>query len=234
MIGASSGIGRELVLQLARDGATVAAVARRTDRLNEIAAQYPGKILVFTHDVLNNQEVPGLFAEIAKTLGGLDMVIYNSGVMPEVGPSEFNFDKDKLMVDVNVLGAIAWLNEAANRFAQVKAGTIIGIGSVAGDRGRAGQPVYNMSKAALASYLESLRNRLHKLGVKVVTIKPGPTATEMTEHLKMRGMMDPAKVAQITLRKAGKSGEYYVKFSHHLIFAIIRRIPSLIFRRLPL
>ena len=138
------------------------------------------------------------------------------------------------MVDVNVLGAIAWLNEAANRFGNVGAGTIMGIGSVAGDRGRAGQPVYNMTKAALASYLESLRNRLHKRGVCVVTIKPGPTETEMTAHLKLKGMMKAEDVARIALSKINKPGEHYVKLTHRIIFAIIRRIPGPLFRRLPL
>jgi short-subunit dehydrogenase len=91
-----------------------------------------------------------------------------------------------------------------------------------------------MSKAALASYLESLRNRLHKLGVCVVTIKPGPTETEMTQNLNWKGMMSAADVAAITLRKANKPGEHYVKFTHRIIFAIIRRIPGKIFRRLPI
>ncbi len=228
VIGASSGIGRELVLQLTQMGYDVAAVGRRIERMSA------PNVEVFAHDVLNTGEVPELFAEITKKLGGLDLVIYNAGVMPEVGPTEYSFDKDKSMVDVNVLGAIAWLNEAAVRFGNVGAGTIMGIGSVAGDRGRAGQPVYNMSKAALASYLESLRNRLHKRGVCVVTIKPGPTDTEMTAHLKLKGMMSAADVAKIALSKINKPGEHYVKFSHRMIFAIIRRIPGPLFRRLPL
>ena len=228
VIGASSGIGRELVLQLTAMGYEVAAVGRRVDKM---AAP---NVHVFAHDVVNTDDVPELFAEITKALGGLDLVIYNAGVMPEVGPTEYSFEKDKAMVDVNVLGAIAWLNEAANRFGNVGAGTIMGIGSVAGDRGRAGQPVYNMSKAALASYLESLRNRLHKRGVCVVTIKPGPTETEMTAHLKLKGMMKAADVARIALSKINTPGEHYVKLTHRIIFAIIRRIPGPIFRRLPL
>src|SRR5258708_35076601 len=75
---------------------------------------------------------------------------------------------------------MAWLNEAAPRFARAGEGTIIGISSVSGDRGRRGQPAYCASKAALDTYLEALRNRLRRRGVTVVTVKPGPVDTPMT------------------------------------------------------
>ena len=68
-------------------------------------------------------------------------------------------------MEVNTLGAMAWLNEAANRFERTKRGTIVGISSIAGDRGRRGNPAYCTSKAALATYLEALRNRLGRFGV---------------------------------------------------------------------
>src|SRR5690606_700639 len=80
---------------------------------------------------------------------------------------------DRKMVEVNLLGAIAWLNQAALRFERAGQGQIVGIGSIAGDRGRVGSPVYNTSKAALHTYLESLRNRLTRHGVNVLTVKPG-------------------------------------------------------------
>lgn len=232
VVGASSGIGRELARQLAQSGTRVAAVARRAERVESLATEFPGRVFAFAHDVTDYESVPGIFQEITHQLGGLDLVIYAAGVMPEVGPHEYSFAKDREMIEVNVLGAMAWLDQTATRFEGTRHGTIIGIGSVAGDRGRVGQPAYNTSKAALATYLESLRNRLAKFGVRVVTIKPGPTATEMTASLHLSGMMEASQVARIILAKSAKNGEHYVKFTHRVIFAIIRGIPSFIFRKL--
>lgn len=232
IIGASSGIGREIARQLAGEGARVAVVARRRERLDELAREFPGLILPFAHDVTETTAVPALFQRITGELGGLDLVVYASGVMAEVGASEFSFAKDGPMLEVNVVGAVAWLNEAAARFQNVGAGTIVGIGSVAGDRGRYGQPVYNASKAFLATYLEALRNRLDRHGVRVVTVKPGPVETEMTAHLRLPGAMKVDVAARIILRKSTRPGEHYLKFTHRLAFAIIRRIPSFLFRRL--
>jgi len=232
IIGASSGIGAELTKQLASTGTRVAAVARRLDRLQELHTHFPERVLPFAHDVTRYDEVPALFQEITKQLGGLDLVVYASGVMPEIGEREYSFEKDREMIEVNVLGAIAWLNQAAVRFGNTRHGTIVGIGSVAGDRGRAGQPVYNTSKAALATYLEALRNRLGARGVTVVTIKPGPVQTEMTAHLHLKGAMDAATAAEIILRKSRRTGEHYLSPAHWLIFMIIRNIPSWLFRKL--
>jgi NAD(P)-dependent dehydrogenase (short-subunit alcohol dehydrogenase family) len=230
VVGASSGLGAELVRQLQERGAKVAAVARREDRL----AQLPSGTLTYVHDVTHYADVPDLFQKIATDLGGLDMVIYASGIMPAVRGNEFDFEKDRAMIETNLLGAIAWLNQAAERFAAAKHGTIVGIGSVAGDRGRQGQPVYNTSKAALATYLEALRNRLSKLGVRVVTIKPGPMNTEMTSELNLKGAMSPSQAAHIVLQKAERTGEHYLLFTHRILFYIIRRIPSPLFRKLKL
>ncbi len=232
IVGASSGMGAALAEQLAAAGCRVAAVARRKDRLEQLQQRFPDQVLPFAHDVTRYEEVPELFQEIARQLGGLDLIIYASGVMPEVGPEEFSFEKDRQMIDVNVLGAIAWLNQAAIRFGQTGHGSIVGIGSVAGDRGRSGQPVYNTSKAALATYMEALRNRLCRHGVKVVTIKPGPVQTEMTERLHLKKAMTADKAAAIILEKADRTGEHYLTPVHWAAFLIIRNIPSWLFRKL--
>jgi short-subunit dehydrogenase len=227
IVGASSGIGFELVKQLSASGCMVAGIARRAERLEGLA-----NVLPFRHDVTCFEEVPALFQEVTKQLGGLDLVIYCAGAMPSVGAQEFSFDKDKLMVDVNVLGCVAWMNQAAIRFENTRSGSMVAIGSVAGDRGRSGQPVYNASKAFVSTYMEAVRNRVARYGVKVVTIKPGPTRTEMTQDLHLRSGMEPAAVAQVILAKSQTTGEHYVKLSHRLMFWVVKRIPSPIMRRL--
>lgn len=232
VVGASSGIGREIARQLAASGCRVGAVARRGERLAELEKEFPQLIVPCVHDATDYDSVPKVFQDLTGQVGGLDLIVYASGVMPMVEVDEYSFEKDKAMIDTNVLGAIAWLNQAAERFSHTGHGSLVGIGSVAGDRGRMKQPVYNASKAALHTYLEALRNRLDRKGVTVVTIKPGPVKTEMTAGLDMPGMMEPEQVAAFVIKKASKTGEHYVSPKHAVIFAIIRNIPSWIFRRL--
>jgi NADP-dependent 3-hydroxy acid dehydrogenase YdfG len=219
-------------MQLAAQGTLVAAVARRIDKLEELASKFEGKILPVEHDVTDYDKVPALFQDITQRLGGLDLIIYSAGVMPEVGWHEYSFEKDKSMIDVNLLGAIAWLNEAAQRFENTKSGTIVALGSVAGDRGRGGQPVYNATKAALATYMEALRNRVGRFGVKVVTIKPGPLQTPMTERLHLKSAMPAPIAAKLILAKTQSGREHYLKPTHAVAFAIIRAIPSWLFQKL--
>jgi len=221
-----------LTRQLAATGCRVAALARRKDKLEELTKSTPGQILPFVHDVTDYNKVPELFQEVSKALGGLDLVIYCAGIMPEVGKDEYDFSKDKAILETNLLGAIAWLDQAAIRLGNVGKGSIVALGSVAGDRGRKGQPAYHTSKAALATFMESLRNRLGKTGVAVVTIKPGPVETPMTAHTSFKNMMPASKAASLILQKADRNGEHYLSVVHRIIFFIVRNIPSPIFRKL--
>ena len=101
-----------------------------------------------------------LLRRIVAELGGLDLVVYASGVNFPPGLESYKFNSDQEMLEVNLVGAFAWLNPVAAMFQAAGAGTIVGISSVAGDRGRVGNPAYNASKAGIATYLEALRNRL--------------------------------------------------------------------------
>lgn len=231
IVGASSGIGAELVDILAKQGCMVAAVARRKERLDVMAANHPGKVFAFEHDVHDTAAVPALFQEITGKLGGIDLLVYASGVMPTVGYEEFNFAKDREMVEVNVIGAIAWLNEAANRMQQTHHGSIVAIGSRAGERGLGSMPVYGMTKAAIAAYMEALRNRLSRFGVRVVTVKPGPTATEMTANSNIKGMMPSRTAAEKILKLSAKNGEHFLKFSDRIVGFVIRNFPGPILRK---
>lgn len=239
VVGASSGIGAALVKRLASQGCRVAAVARRHDELEKLAvwaskAGGGGEVLPYVADVREPQSVLELFETITGDLGGLDLVIYAAGVMLPVQFEEYDTAKDLEMLQTNLSGAVAWLNPAAQRFARLKRGTIIGIGSVAGDRGRSGSPVYNTSKAGLHTYLEALRNRVARYGVKVVTIKPGFVDTAMTKGLPgLFWLISADRAAEIILKKARKGiVTAYVPARWRLVMLIIRSMPSFIFRRL--
>jgi len=239
VVGASSGIGAALVQELTEQGTIVAALARSGERLEavcEAANTVAGERRAFpyAHDVTNFDEVPDLFRKIVEDVGGLDLIVYVAGVQPPVAPNEYNFDKDAAMVGVNLLGAIAWLNSAAQRFAQAGEGHIAGISSIAGDRGRAAFPAYHTSKGGLSIYLESLRNRLSRRGVTVTTLKPGFVDTRLLENAeKTFWVISPEEAArQIVEAIREKKQVVYLPGRWRWVSLVIQLIPSFIFRRL--
>lgn len=217
-------------------------VARRLDALDAIAAHInrtgPGQASTYAHDVREVERVDALFQEITTALGGLDLVVYSAGVMPPIGPQEFPTPVDVATIDTNFTGAVAWLNQAAGRFARAESGTIIGISSVAGDRGRVGSPVYNASKAALDSYLESLRNRLARKGVTVLTAKPGYVRTAMIAESQLPPLVPVATpddaARQILGAAAARRRVAYIPGWWRVIMLAVRAIPAPIFERLNL
>jgi NAD(P)-dependent dehydrogenase (short-subunit alcohol dehydrogenase family) len=156
--------------------------------------------------------------------------------MPAVGESEYSFEKDRAIVETNLVGAIAWLDVAALRMETARRGTILGVSSVAGDRGRRGNPAYAASKAALNTFLESLRNRLARRGVTVCTVRPGPVDTPMTQGLGLPAsrMISAEAAASLALAAARKKSgvDCYVPAKWALVMFVIRHIPSLVFRRM--
>lgn len=239
LIGASSGIGASLAQKLADEGCQLALLGRREDLLQAVCEQINRKcgetrVQAFVHDVTDFESAPALFTEIVKTLGGLDVLIYNAGILRTVKLNEFDLQKDLEMTRINYLGALAWLNPAAAYFQALQSGQIVGIGSVAGDRGRVSAPAYNASKAALHTYLEALRNRLTRHGVSVLTVKPGFVATDMTKNNPRTPMIiSPEKAAEGIYRAMqARKQTVYVPAQWGLLMHIIRHIPSVIFRRL--
>jgi len=226
VVGASSGIGAELVRKLLARNCQVAGVARRAQPIKALGAR------AYVHDVRNYEEAPELFDRIVEDLGGLDLLIYNSGVMPPIEEHEYNFEKDREVLEVNLLGAVNWLNLGAAQMESQRSGTLVGISSVAGDRGRRGFPAYTTSKAGLTAFMEALRNRLHRYGVQVVTVKPGPVRTPMTDGMELPFIIDAAEAADGVLSLARRgTGEGYVPLVWWPIMSIIRSVPSFIFRK---
>lgn len=238
VVGASSGIGAALVRRLAREGHKVVAVARRREALDALAAACntgpERRVIPYVYDVKDTAGAQAAFDACVAALDGLDLVVYCAGVMPAVGPDQFDTAIDREIFEVNVLGALAWLNPAATRFQVQKGGMIVGVGSVAGDRGRRGNPAYHASKAALHTFLESLRNRLSQHGVHVLTVKPGPVRTPMTAGRdKLPLIIDVEDAAEgIWSAIVRRADTAYVPATWGAIMPVIQHVPSLIFRRM--
>ena len=241
VVGASSGTGEQVARQLAGGGVQVALVGRRGDLLQTICADInraAGTELAFAvpSDVSETADVPALFQQLTARLVGLDLIVYAAGTMPRVGPQEYDIEADLETININFTGAVAWLNQAADRFARAREGTIVGISSVAGDRGRRGSPAYAAAKAALSTYLESLRNRLAVRGVTVTTVKPGYVRTALVEGLslpKFLPVISPEEAArQILAAAAAGRRTVYVPPFWRYISLVVRAIPSTVMQRL--
>ena len=182
--GASSGLGRAMALELAArfPGCTMLLLARRADRLAELAAELPGiRAITQTVDITDHEALSLHAGRFVAAHGAPDIVIANAGI--SVGTlTEEREDRDVFarVMAVNVQGVY---DSFAPFLASMKAagtGTLVGIASVAGVRGLPGSGAYSASKAAVAVYLESLRLEMRPHGVSVVTIAPGFIDTDMT------------------------------------------------------
>ncbi|MDA1329874.1 MAG: SDR family NAD(P)-dependent oxidoreductase [Chloroflexi bacterium] len=240
IVGASSGIGAALARRLAQEGMSLALLARREAALEDLCAeinQQAGetRALAYPHDVTQSESIPPLFERLLADLGGIDLFVYCAGFQYSPAIDEYDFAQDRQTLEVNLLAAVAWLGLVANLFQRMRHGSIVGITSLAGDRGRVANPPYSSSKAGLDAYLESLRNRLTRHGVHVLTVKPGFVDTEILKNAasKTFGVISPTRAADgiwMALRK--KHQLVYLPWWWRLIMLAIRFTPSFIFRRL--
>ena len=184
-----AGIGLALAREFAKTGEyNLALVARRVDKLNEIkqelVTQYPSIKVEFRElDVTNYDRVAPVFNELAQAIGGIDIVIANSGVFTsgQVGTGEIA--KSKQVIDVNFTGAVVTVDAAVEYFKKRGTGHVVGISSVVSFRGAPGLSVYAATKAALNLYLDVLDQELRQANITVTTIYPGLTESEMTKGL---------------------------------------------------
>jgi decaprenylphospho-beta-D-erythro-pentofuranosid-2-ulose 2-reductase len=241
IIGASDGLGAALARRLANEGYSLALLARRQDKLETVCNEINQSLgqqraTAYVHDVTDYEKVPDLLRKLVARLGGLDLVIFCSGVnYPPGGIQKYNFANDRQMIETNLIGAMAWLTPVAEMFQSARAGQIVGIGSVAGDRGRVGNPGYNTSKAGLATYLEALRNRLTRHGVNVLTVKPGFVKTEMLKAAQggTPFVISPEKAAEDIWNAMRKRKQViYTPSLWRWIMLAIQLTPSFIFRKL--
>jgi NAD(P)-dependent dehydrogenase (short-subunit alcohol dehydrogenase family) len=180
--GASSGLGLALAQHYLEQGAVVGAIARRADLLESLSARFPRQVRCYPLDVRDAAAMQAAARDFIAHAGVPDIVIANAGV--SIGTlTRYAEDADvfRHVMDINVLGAVNTFHPFVQAMREAGRGRLAGIASVAGFRGLAGAGAYSASKAALISYLESLRLELHGSGVRVVTVCPGYIKTPLTD-----------------------------------------------------
>ena len=238
IIGVTSAIAESLARRPASKGTACYLTGRDTGRLEIIAADLrvrgAGQIEIESLDITDARALAGLVARAAEGLGGLDAVIVAAGLLPD--QAEVNADANRLRdtFEVNALGAMVILNEAAAFFEQQGYGQIVAIGSVAGDRGRATNYAYGAAKGALEIFMSGLRQRLHPSGVQVLLVKPGFVDTPMTADFPKGPLWaSPERVAQDIVRAMAKGRSViYTPWFWRWIMLIIRHLPERLFVRL--
>ncbi|HEY0502179.1 MAG TPA: SDR family oxidoreductase [Lysobacter sp.] len=182
--GASSGIGEATALRLARHGARVALGARRTDRLDAIAAkirEQGGEVLVQALDVTSRDSVDAFVRATVQHYGRLDVLVNNAGIMPLSRLADLKVDEWERMVDVNVKGVLFGIGAALPVMQAQQAGQIVNVSSVAGRQVFATAAVYCATKFAVHALSEGLRQESPFL--RVTTIAPGAVESELTSTI---------------------------------------------------
>jgi short-subunit dehydrogenase len=233
--GATSGIGRALAVELAGRGYDLFLTARRLDVLEQvrtdIATAHPARrVEVRQLDVTDDADVVSAIAEAAERLGRCDIVVANAGVGNSGRAGEGNMERSRLIVETNLIGAMATIDAAVALFRrQGGGGQVVGVGSVAGVRGLPGSSSYSASKAGLAAYLESVRAETYGEPITVTTIAPGYIDTPINQDMKSRPfLIDVEKGARITadLIERGVGYATVPRFPWTVIAPLLRVLPT--------
>jgi short-subunit dehydrogenase len=165
--------------------------------------------------------------------GKIDIVLIAHGNLPVQSDCERDLLKSQQSLEINGVSPVLFAEAFAAQLQKAGRGTLAMIGSVAGDRGRKTNYVYGAAKGLIDRYAQGLQHRFAGTPVKIVLIKPGPTATPMTAHLPPRGLASPEAVAQAIVAAIDKgSPVVYAPARWALIMMVIRHLPRFIFNRL--
>lgn len=237
ILGASSSMARAFARAVAARGAGILAAGRDMDDLKAVATDCRLRGARMAEAIRFDARDPGGWNKIVTRLdkeeGTLNVAVF-VGSMPD----QADIDADPAMIDGVIqdsyTGPARLLHMIAPMMEARGGGCVVGVGSVAGDRGRIGNYVYGSAKAGFATYLSGLRNRLTRSGGHVVTVKPGFTDTSMTWGIEgMFLVASPDDVARDILKAVDKGRNViYTPFFWRYIMLIITHIPEMVFKKL--
>lgn len=238
ILGAASDMAVALARTLAREGYSITLAGRNMERLSAIQGdlhvRYKAMVNTVYFDALDFDSHEGFYHGLAEKP---DIVICVFGLLGEQTEAQTNWKHCLDILHSNFTGAVSILNVVANDFERRKKGTIVGISSVAGERGRQSNYIYGSAKAGFTAYLSGLRNRLYRRGVHVLTVKPGFVKTRMIENIPTPEILtaSPKKVAESVLNAINrKRNTIYVIPLWRVVMFIVRCIPEGLFKRMNL
>ena len=214
IIGASSGIGEACAQAFIKAGAKVALSSRRAERLNTVAqSAVPGQALVFPLDVTQQEQLISAYQGILETWGGLDLLLFVSGVYTPLRADNFEFEIAQKTIDANLLGPMRAVSVVLPNMLKEQAGHIAIVGSVAGYSGLPKALAYGPSKAGIINFCETLYYDLLPQGVSVHMISPGFVATEATAQndFEMPALITADEAAKEILNGI-QAGEFDIHF----------------------
>lgn len=233
VIGASSGIGRELVKELLRNHYVVGAMARRFQLLNDLCKNRQDLVYVKEVDVTNTTSAMKKLEELIIDMGGVDLIVLCAGV-GENNPT-LGWLVEEMTIKTNVTGFAAMANVSMKHFMEQGQGHLVAISSVAALRGGRASPAYNASKAFESSYLEGLRQKAMKsrLAITISDIRPGYVKTVMAKGDGVFWATNPDEAArQIYQAIKRKKPIAYITHRWMLIAYLLKVIPRFIYERL--
>lgn len=236
IVGATSDIARAIAAVYAEAGRPLYLAARDGERLDRDAAdlrlRYGVSVTALVFDILDTARHRPLIEELNPFPCTVVLV---AGMLGDQAAAASDPGEAELVMRTNYLAPALFLGEVANVMERRGGGAIIGISSVAGDRGRAVNYIYGSAKAGLTAFLSGLRQRLAASGVRVITVKPGFVRTRMTEGMKLPPLFtaEPAEVGRAVVA-ADASGRdvLYVRSIWGPAMAIIRATPEGLFKRM--
>ncbi len=238
ILGATSDIAIEVAKRFARNGDNLQLAARNIEGLlrikNDIEIKHQVAVDTLEFDARKFESHSTFYNSLFSIP---DVVVVAFGFLGSHDTAIHDWHQCHEIIEANYTGAVSILNIIADDFEKRKQGTIVGISSVAGDRGRMSNYLYGSAKAGLTAYLSGLRNRLHDAGVHVLTVKPGFVRTKMTEGLPLPKPLTATaeQVAQVIIKAVSKKrNTVYVLPIWFVIMSVIKNIPEFIFKKLKL
>lgn len=236
LLGARSDVAHATARRYAAAGYAIQLAARDPERLaaekTDLELRYRVPVALLPFDAL---DVAGHGAFVAGLPVLPDVVVCAVGLLGKQAEDEVTIANAITVMRSNYEGPASILSHLANAFAARRSGTLIGISSVAGDRGRATNYIYGSAKAGFTAFLSGLRNRMAGLGVHVITVSPGFIATRMTAGMDLPAKLTatPEEVAEaIFTAQEKRRNVVYVRPIWWLVMLVIRNIPEPIFKRL--